>query len=192
MIYRLLDKKILVLDDIPDNTFILRTLLEKHGAIIVASNEGSNALELFRRDGNIDAIITDLRMPGMSGQNFISEIRKFEEESKKKPVPIIVVTAENEPMEKINCLNSLGADDYLVKPIQLRDLLLSLSKLLLGVKKESKNILLIEDESLSATIISKLLLDQGHSTIVCGNILQVFFLCELHRQKIYFQRNIIN
>lgn len=150
----------------------MKELLERHGIKATSCNEGSVALDIFCKKGDFDGIITDLRMPGMSGQTFIAEIRKFEKESKRVSVPIIIVTAENEPTEKLNCLNSLGANEYLLKPIKLQDLLISLSKLFSGEKKAGKNILVIEDEAISSTIIAKILSNQGHKPFVSGQILQ--------------------
>lgn len=161
----------MVVDDIPDNTFIMKELLGRQKVKAITSNEAACALSIFIRESNFDAVITDLRMPGMSGQTFISEIRKYEQEKKSRAVPIVVVTAENSSTEKIFCMNTLGANEYLLKPIKLNDLLLSLSKLLTGQEKETKNILIVEDEALSASVISRILTGQGHKIIVCGDIL---------------------
>lgn len=176
------------MDDIPDNTYILKELLGRYDVRVVTSNEGSKALEIFRKEGKFDAIITDLRMPGMSGQSFISNIRLMEKESRDKPVPIVIVTAENEQSEKINCLQKLEANDYLLKPIKLHDLLLSLSKIFTGEKKETKNILVIEDEPISASIISKILSEEGHLITISQDISKVILLNKNIGQNNNFQR----
>ena len=113
-------------------------------------------------------------MPGMSGQTFIMEIRKFEQESKIAHVPIIVLTAESDNAEKLNCLTKYGANEYLLKPIKLKELLVSVSKLISKEEKKGpKTILIVEDEALSAQLLSKMLAKQNNKPILCAQISEV-------------------
>lgn len=165
-----------MLDDIPENTFLMKEIFARFNANAIACNEGHDALEIFKKRGNFDAILTDLRMPGMSGQTFITEIRKHEKERNLSPVPIIILTAESDKTQKINCLTIYGANEYLIKPIKLKDLMQTVTRLI-GKDKQirsAKNIMIVEDEEISAKILSHMLSSQGHKLVVCNSIANVF------------------
>ncbi len=185
------DKTCLLLDDIPENTYIMRQVLERHGATVMDRQSGVDALEVYKSDPTrIDVIVTDLRMPIMSGQQFIIEVRKFEAETERRSgtdttvternvaarrrrvrVPIIVVTAENSSEEKKACLTKHGADEYLIKPIKYQDLLGAISKTLANLKRAmQKNILVIDDDAVSATFLSTILGMEGHRCVLRGSV----------------------
>ncbi len=161
-----IDKKCLILDDIPDNTYLMRHTLNKHGVKVITRTKGEDALEVFKTDNSINAIITDLRMPEMSGQAFMMEVRKIEAQESRHPVPIIVVTAESDPEEKLLCLSKYGANDFLVKPIKLFELLHSLYKAMLSVSEgPTKNVLIVEDDTMAGFFLARVLIDKGLDVI---------------------------
>jgi two-component system alkaline phosphatase synthesis response regulator PhoP len=86
---------------------------------------GSKALEIFKKDPtSFDLILLDIMMPGMNGYDVFEEIKKIN-----KAVPIIFITAKGLASDKIAGLK-LGADDYIVKPFDLEELLLRVKNLL--------------------------------------------------------------
>ena len=70
----------------------------------------------------------------MSGQNLILETREFEKSHSLPKVPIIVLTAESSAGEKLACLSQYGANEYLLKPIKLHDLMNAVYRLLVTDK----------------------------------------------------------
>ena len=106
---------ILVVDDEPQITRVLRTTLNAHGYEIRVANDGETALEIAK-DFTPDLIITDLMMPNMDGIELCRQIRKMSQ------VPILVLSVRGEERNKIQALDS-GADDYITKPFSTGELL---------------------------------------------------------------------
>eukprot|EP01022_Parablepharisma_sp_SALTPOND_P018724 TRINITY_DN30_c0_g2_i1.p3 TRINITY_DN30_c0_g2~~TRINITY_DN30_c0_g2_i1.p3 ORF type:complete len:175 (+),score=19.78 TRINITY_DN30_c0_g2_i1:1895-2419(+) len=158
--------------------YLVKHVLARNGARAVTANRAEDALEKFKAATDFDAIITDLRMPGMSGQEFILEVRKFEKAQNRKPMFIIVLTAESDPEERLLCLSKYGANEYLLKPIYLNDLMQALYKAGQETVKRKLHILVVDDENMSTYTISKVLTDDGHSVVVCGSINEVIRIAQ--------------
>ena len=107
--------KILVVDDEPQITRVLRTSLSSQGYEVTIANDGQSALRAFQEE-KPDLIITDLSMPGMTGTELTENIRDFSQ------VPIIVLSVRGEDKNKIEALDK-GADDYVTKPFSINELL---------------------------------------------------------------------
>ena len=108
-------RRILVVDDEPQITRVLRTTLSSHGYEIRVANDAEAALDVFS-DWPPELIITDLSMPNMSGIDLTKKVRA------KSTVPIIVLSVRGEERSKINALDA-GADDYVTKPFNMNELL---------------------------------------------------------------------
>ncbi len=107
--------RILVVDDEPQITRVLRTSLQSHGYELAIARDGVEALAAFAQF-NPDLVITDLAMPHMNGVELTSAIRQLAD------VPIIVLSVREHDASKILALDS-GADDYIVKPFSIAELL---------------------------------------------------------------------
>ena len=108
-------KRILVVDDEPRITLVLRSGLSKHGYEIRAAAEGESALELFNA-WSPDLVITDLSMPNMTGLELCRRLREISK------VPIIILSVKEDENVKIEALDA-GADDYVTKPFGIGELL---------------------------------------------------------------------
>ncbi len=108
-------KHILVVDDEPQITRVLRTSLSSHGYDIRAANDGETALEIMK-DWSPDLVITDLAMPNMDGLELCRRLRA------KTKIPIIVLSVRGEERTKVKALDA-GADDYVTKPFGMEELL---------------------------------------------------------------------
>lgn len=107
--------KILVVDDEPQITRVLRTSLSTNGYDVIVVNDGESALSIFQKE-KPDLVITDLSMPRMTGIELCENIRDFSQ------VPIIVLSVRGEDKNKIEALDK-GADDYVTKPFSINELL---------------------------------------------------------------------
>ena len=107
-------RTILIADDDANICELVRLYLEKEGFETIVCLDGERALEIWRQ-GGIDLLILDIMMPKKDGVTVCREIRK---ESK---TPIIMLTAKGETFDKVLCLE-LGADDYVVKPFESKEL----------------------------------------------------------------------
>ena len=107
-------KRILVVDDEPQITLVLRSGFVKHGYDVRVASEGEAALELFHA-WTPDLVVTDLSMPNMDGLELCKRIRSI------SSVPIIVLSVKGEEAIKIEALDT-GADDYVTKPFGIGEL----------------------------------------------------------------------
>jgi two-component system, OmpR family, KDP operon response regulator KdpE len=115
-------KKILVVDDEPQITRVLRRGLESTGFHVRIAADGPSGLENFR-SWLPDLVITDLSMPGFDGLDLCSRIRQLSE------VPILVLSVRNDETTKVKALD-LGADDYVSKPFGIAELTARVNALL--------------------------------------------------------------
>jgi len=109
------DSRVLVVDDEPQITRVLRTVLTSHGYQVRTAAEGESALTSFR-EWRPELVITDLFMPHMDGVELCRRIRAV------SGVPIIVLSVKGEERTKVEALDS-GADDYVTKPFGIDELL---------------------------------------------------------------------
>ncbi len=106
---------ILVVDDEPQIRRVLRSTLSTHGHEIVEAKTGEEALEWMRKEPP-DLVLLDMNMPGMGGVEACREIRRASD------APIIMLTVRSAERDKVAALDA-GADDYVVKPFGIEELL---------------------------------------------------------------------
>ena len=109
-------KKILVVDDESNIVDILRFNLQREGYEVVAAYDGQEGLDKARSESP-DLILLDVMLPLMDGFQVCEELRKTD-----RLTPIIMLTAREEERDRVMGLE-LGADDYVVKPFSVRELL---------------------------------------------------------------------
>jgi len=110
--------KILVVDDEEPIQELLRFNLEKEGYLVRVAKDGQEALKQVASDLP-DLLVLDLMLPGMDG---LEVCRKLRSNPKFQQIPIIMLTAKGEEIDKVLGLE-LGADDYMTKPFSPRELL---------------------------------------------------------------------
>jgi two-component system KDP operon response regulator KdpE len=106
---------ILVVDDEPQITRVLRTSLSAQGYDIRVANSGEMALEIMK-DWHPHLIITDLSMPSIDGIELCRHVRAISQ------VPIVVLSVRDNERQKVEALDA-GADDYVTKPFGMNELL---------------------------------------------------------------------
>lgn len=107
--------RILVIDDEPQITRVLRAALSAQGYDVRTANDPEEGLQVFR-DWTPDLLITDLMMPGMSGVEVTRAIRT------RAATPILVLSVREHERSKVEALDA-GADDYVTKPFNMQELL---------------------------------------------------------------------
>ncbi len=108
-------KKVLIVDDDPSIVELEKLYFEKEGYAVSVCMEGDKAVATFNVS-KPDLIILDIMLPGMDGNDIIREVRKTSN------IPVIMVTARTDTLDKIVGLE-LGADDYVQKPFEPKELL---------------------------------------------------------------------
>ena len=108
------EQQILLVDDDPNISRLVRLYLEKEGFSVVEAARGDTALEAFQK--NTPALVLlDVMLPGLDGLQVLKEIRKTSR------IPVIMLTAKDETFDKVLGLE-LGADDYITKPFETKEL----------------------------------------------------------------------
>jgi DNA-binding response OmpR family regulator len=107
--------KIMVVEDEENIAATLKYNLVREGYAVTTTGDGRRALELFKQE-KPDLVILDLMLPGMNGLDVCRQIRQV------SIVPILMLTAREEELDKILGLE-LGADDYMTKPFNLREVI---------------------------------------------------------------------
>src|SRR6185295_1025407 len=108
-------KRILVVDDEPQITRVLRTALTGSGYDVRTADDGHSGLRVAR-EWQPDLVITDISMPNMNGVELCGQLRA------ESTLPIIVLSVKGEEKTKVEALDA-GADDYVTKPIGMDELL---------------------------------------------------------------------
>ena len=114
----MMQKKILVADDEKDIVELIAYNLEQEGFAVCRAFDGRKAWEMVHAD-KPDLVILDLMMPAMPGMEVCRMIRRQAETA---AIPIIMLTAKTDPVDKILGLE-IGADDYITKPFHVRELI---------------------------------------------------------------------
>ncbi len=121
-------KKILVVEDDMDIHNLIKNVLEKERYDVISAYSGTEALLLIEKK-DIDLILLDLMIPGLSGEEIIKKV---------KNIPIIVISAKISSEDKVNAL-SIGANDYITKPFDTNELLARI-KVQLRLSKKDNNV----------------------------------------------------
>ena len=106
--------KILLVDDDPNIRQLVNLYLQKEGFEVMMADRGDEALKMFKASPP-NLMLLDIMLPGMDGWQVCREVRKISN------IPIIMLTAKDETFDKVLGLE-LGADDYVVKPFDMKDL----------------------------------------------------------------------
>ncbi len=117
------EQVILVVDDEEGLRVGLSKLLEDEGYAVECAEDGEKALEIVR-SRHIDLMLTDMRMPGMSGIELLKQVRKIREE-----IGVIILTGYGEIESYIEAMN-FGAMEYVSKPFKVNELKFIVSKIL--------------------------------------------------------------
>ena len=122
---------VLVVDDDEGIRSLVKKFLNKKNYLVTTANNAENAIEKVKII-KFDLIILDIMMPGKSGLEFLKENKKDIN------TPVILLTAKGEPNERIEGLER-GADDYLPKPFEPKELVLRIKNIINKTKKDSLN-----------------------------------------------------
>lgn len=107
--------KVLIVDDDVNIAELIRICLEKEGYETIVAHDGMKAIEMFKAEAP-NLVLLDIMMPKVDGWQVCREIRRVSN------IPIIMLTAKGETFDKVLGLE-LGADDYMVKPFESKELL---------------------------------------------------------------------
>lgn len=119
-------KSILCIEDEPEMIDLIRLILGRRGFDVKGANGGMEGLKMIRQEMP-DLILLDLMMPDMDGWEVYQQIKADE---KTKFIPVIVVTAKAQSIDRVLGLHIAKVDDYIAKPFSPQDLLTSVERVL--------------------------------------------------------------
>ena len=143
---------VLVVDDDEGIRLLVKKYLNENNYLVTTADTAENADQKIKLI-NFDLIILDIMMPGKSGLEFIKENKN------KLETPIILLTAKGEAIERVEGLE-IGADDYLPKPFEPRELILRIQNILNKTKKNNQK-RVVEFESVKIDLNKQLILKKN-------------------------------
>ena len=179
-------KKIMVVDDEPDIREILQFNLENAGYDVVPAASAESALELCGRD--VDLILLDVMMEGMSGFKMVEILRK----EKHSQVPVIFLTARNEENDLLTGF-SAGGDDYIAKPFSINEVLARVKAVLkrsIAVRQEKPQEQIVLGK-LRIDVARKMVYVDGVAVVLPKKELEILTLLASHPGRIYSREEMI-
>lgn len=155
--------KIMVVEDEENIAATLKYNLVREGYEVATTGDGRHALEIFKQE-KPDLVILDLMLPGMNGLDICRQIRQV------SIVPILIITAREEEVDKILGLE-LGADDYMTKPFNLREVIARVRAMLRRMEMLQVNTLAATPTDEAARPEAKAANGQGPNQIKVGDLL---------------------
>lgn len=125
--------QILVVEDQEEISSIVSKYIEKEGYNCLTSKDGFEALNIFNNN-MIHLVLLDIMMPGIDGFEVLKELRKISE------VPVIILTARQEEVDRLKGFDT-GADDYVIKPFSVKELMMRVKRLIKRIYHDSDEII---------------------------------------------------
>lgn len=179
--------KILVVDDDTNISELISLYLNKEGYETKEVADGRLAIEVFK-EYRPDLVLLDIMLPGADGYDVCKEIRKTSR------TPIIMLTAKGEVFDKVLGLE-LGADDYMVKPFDPKELMARVKAVL------RRNILPVEEEKTKNRIVlDNLIIDKDNYSVTYeGNLvelppkeLEVLYFLASHPKQVFTREQLLD
>ena len=172
---------ILVVDDDDGIRTLVKRYLNENNYLVTTANSAEDASEKIKII-KFDLIVLDIMMPGKSGLEFIQENKKILE------TPIILLTARGEAKERVEGLE-LGADDYLPKPFEPKELILRIKNILQKTKKTNQRTI-VEFDNIKIDL-NKLLIIKSENEYKINNTEKIILEKMINQPGKTFSRNSI-
>lgn len=183
-------KRVLAVDDDPNIVDLIRMYFEKEGYEVHTCQNGLEAVPTFR-EVKPDVIILDLMLPGKDGYDICREIRK------ESIVPIIMLTARGEILDKVVGLE-LGADDYLQKPFEMKELIARVKAILRRVDAQASQVNepeilreMVEYEGLMIDLDQYTVHIRGDQVEMPPKELELFYFLAAHPNRVYTREQLL-
>lgn len=172
---------ILIVDDEEKITEVLKVYLEKEGYNIKIANTGKEAIDSFNKE-DFDLIILDRMLPDISGESICEIVRE------KSMVHIIMLTAKSDDEEKIDGFN-LGCDDYVIKPFNVKELVLRVKAVFRKLYSKDK-ILNFNDELIIDTLSHNVKV-RGEDIILTNTEYKIILALAKNNKKLFTREELL-
>ncbi|MDO5435375.1 MAG: response regulator transcription factor [Clostridia bacterium] len=175
---------ILVVDDDPNISRIVQLYLEKEGFEVRVAGRGDDAVNEFRRFPP-DLMLLDVMLPGMDGTQVLKTVRKSSE------IPVIMLTAREETFDKVLCLE-LGADDYITKPFDGKELVARVKAVLRRTQgSEDDKTTDLAFAALTVSITEYETRYEGHKVEMPPKELEVLYFLASHPNQVFTREQLL-
>lgn len=177
--------KILVADDEVKILDVVKAYLENENFDVITETNGNKVIDMFKKE-HPDLIILDLMLPGLSGEDICKRIRTFSD------VPILMLTAKVEEMDKVNGF-LIGADDYITKPFSPRELVLRAKAILKRTtdKLPIAEVLSFNNNDLVIDLASHEVKKRGEIVNLTPNEYKLLSILAKNRNKVFTREELI-
>lgn len=176
--------KVLVVDDDKRILQILKLYLQKDGYDVVTCERGDDALDLAL-DASIGIVILDVMLPGMDGWEVLKNVRRS------SAVPVIMLTAKGDISDRINGLDC-GADDYIVKPFEPKELLARVKAVLRRAAAAPDEAKTVTAGDLSVSIENYTVLLNGVKLEMPPKEIELLYFFISHPNRVYTRDQILD
>ena len=175
-------KTILIIEDEKKIRRFLQLELEHEGYSVITAEDGEEGLNKVKNN-HYDIVLLDLMLPRLSGEEVCKEIRKFSE------IPIIILTAKDQTLNKVELLD-MGADDYLTKPFAIEELLARI-RVALRNKKDFIDNRFLTYHSLKLDLETKILYRDDEEISLTKKEFNLFYLLMLNKEIVISREKIL-
>jgi DNA-binding response OmpR family regulator len=185
-------KKALIVDDDPHISELLRLYFDKDGFEVVTCYDGNQAVEIFPQV-QPDIVVLDLMLPGKDGYDVLRDIRRT------STVPVIMLTARGDTLDKVVGLE-LGADDYVQKPFEPKELLARVKAILRRVETSAETYPAAANHAPSEWVeYPGIRIDKSRYSVTCGGQtiemppkeLELLFFLASHPNRVFTREQLL-
>ncbi len=177
-------KKIMVVDDDPNILNLMKIYLEQEKYQVIPIIDSTKVIQLFKMEMP-DAVLLDIMMPQLNGFELLAELRKLSN------APVIMLSAKGETVDKVMGLE-LGADDYLVKPVDPTELMARIKAVFRRYSGNSEDSKILE--------LPDLIIDLGRFAVTCKGKpvvmppkeLELLYLLASHPNQVFTREQLLD
>jgi DNA-binding response OmpR family regulator len=179
--------RVLLVEDDREISILVNKVISKEGFQVVQAFDGREAIDKFQFEGEFQLVILDLMIPYLDGFELIKKIRQ------ESIVPILVISAKNSETDKVRAM-SIGADDYMVKPFSLNELVARIKALLRRYmffnNSESSEETIVNFKDLTIDLIGYSIMKEDKEIKVTPIEFEIFKLFLLNPNKVFTKTQI--
>ncbi len=175
--------KILVVDDDKHISEVVKLYLEKEGYDVYVAEDGLEAVNMFKAI-QPKLVVLDIMLPGIDGMQVCNEIRRIDN------TPIIMLSAKGEVFDKVLLLE-LGADDYMVKPFEPKELIARIKAVLRRTVQREEVGQIVEYKDLTININDYTVTYKGNKIEMPPKEIELIYYLASHPQKVFTRQQLL-
>lgn len=175
--------KVMIVDDDPNIVELIKLYVEKEGYRTKGFEGGNDALEAF--DTSYDLVLLDIMMPEVDGYEVLREIRKISD------IPVIMITAKGDTFDKVLGLE-LGADDYLVKPFDPKELMARIKAVIRRTKPDHQDEEVVRLENLVVDRRDYVVTYRGQKLELPPKELELLYHLARHPNRVFTREQLLD